>query len=41
MRSVPHRGSEWVLTVDSMYGPTRYRVVVLTSCHCEVASFNA
>ena len=31
MRSVPHRGSEWVLTVDSMPGPTRYRDVVLTS----------
>ena len=30
MRSVPHRGSEWVTLGTSIDRPTRYRVVVLT-----------
>src|SRR5688572_28127437 len=28
MKSVPYRGSEWVLTMHSMHGPSRYRGVV-------------
>ena len=43
MRSVPPRGSGWVqsiafenlASVHARYLPTRYRVVVLTSCHLD------
>jgi len=31
LKSVPHRGSEWVRALNSLLGPTRYRDVVLTS----------